>query len=70
MGKNWDGIQPTKMELNKPYSKAEASRVEGVSRPTIDKMIKDGRLEIILVDGKRRVVRSKQYEIFNGEEDK
>lgn len=58
MGKNWDGIQPSKMEINKPYSKAAASRVEGVSRPTIDKMIKDGRLELILVDGKRRVVRN------------
>ena len=55
MGKNWDGIKPTKMELNKPYSKAEASRVEGVSRPTIDKMIKDGRLELI----NKKVVRIK-----------
>jgi len=55
MGKNWDGIQPSKMELNKPYSKAEAARVEKVSRPTIDKMIKDGRLELI----NKKVVRTK-----------
>ena len=45
----------TKLRSNKPYGKSQASNILKVSRPTIDRMIKDGRLKTIEIGGRNLV---------------
>ena len=38
-----------------PFGKSEASRILGVSRPTIERMIQDGRLKVRIIAGRTLV---------------
>ena len=40
-----------KLDPNKTYTKSEYSKIFSISRPTIDRMIKDGELKTLKVKG-------------------
>lgn len=45
----------TKLRSKKPYGKSQAAKMLKVSRPTIDRMVKDGRLKTVEIGGRNLV---------------